>query len=276
MAPSSSSPIIYQNTLDPASPWIVQKYGGTSVGKFATKICEIVPYVSPPSFYHHWPRISNSRHYLEQHQVAIVCSARSGSTKDEGTTNLLIRAATEALKRKDSATPTATGTTTPVWSQYALPRPRSISELTSNSPRSTSPSPFRSTPPPGTSLDVPISIAFPFPSFHATIDLIRNEHIEAAHDIVRDVSLLSELEMEIDRDLEGLRSFICAAQVLPFSSIFSNYFRRQTYLPIQVIDEVSPRSKDAIVGVGEKLACKLIATILRDRVRSPRTGLPWP
>lgn len=36
---------------------------------------------------------------------------------------------------------------------------------------------------------------------------------------------------------------------------------------IQVIDEISPRSKDSIVGVGERLACKLVATILRDRVQ---------
>jgi len=34
----------------------------------------------------------------------------------------------------------------------------------------------------------------------------------------------------------------------------------------KVIDEISPRSKDSIVGVGERLACKLVATILRDRV----------
>lgn len=35
---------LYQNTADPAATWLVQKYGGTSVGKFAVKIAEeIVP-----------------------------------------------------------------------------------------------------------------------------------------------------------------------------------------------------------------------------------------
>jgi len=37
---------MHQNSIDPAAKWIVQKYGGTSVGKFAAKIAEdIVPYV---------------------------------------------------------------------------------------------------------------------------------------------------------------------------------------------------------------------------------------
>lgn len=36
---------------------------------------------------------------------------------------------------------------------------------------------------------------------------------------------------------------------------------------IQVIDEISARSKDTIIGFGERLSCKLMATILQDRVR---------
>lgn len=34
----------------------------------------------------------------------------------------------------------------------------------------------------------------------------------------------------------------------------------------QVIDEISPRSRDTIIGLGEKLACKMMTAILRDRV----------
>lgn len=34
----------HRNTMDPEAEWVVQKYGGTSVGKFAIKIAEdIVP-----------------------------------------------------------------------------------------------------------------------------------------------------------------------------------------------------------------------------------------
>ncbi|KAJ5231983.1 hypothetical protein N7468_004939 [Penicillium chermesinum] len=61
------------------SNWVVQKFGGTSVGKFALKIIEQV--VQPS---------------LAENRVAVVCSARSSSTKAEGTTNRLLRAARDA------------------------------------------------------------------------------------------------------------------------------------------------------------------------------------
>lgn len=56
-------------------PWIVQKYGGTSIGKFLPNITDaILPF------------------YLQAHRVAIICSARSGATKSTGTTSLLLEA----------------------------------------------------------------------------------------------------------------------------------------------------------------------------------------
>ena len=33
-------PNLHQNTADPSAKWLVQKFGGTSVGKFAVKIAE--------------------------------------------------------------------------------------------------------------------------------------------------------------------------------------------------------------------------------------------
>lgn len=35
-----------------------------------------------------------------------------------------------------------------------------------------------------------------------------------------------------------------------------------------MIDEISPRSRDSIIGFGERLGCKLVAAVLRDRVCS--------
>ncbi|OJJ55323.1 hypothetical protein ASPSYDRAFT_209815 [Aspergillus sydowii CBS 593.65] len=61
------------------SNWVVQKFGGTSVGKFALNIIDRVVLPS-----------------LSEHKVAVVCSARSSSTKAEGTTNRLLRAARDA------------------------------------------------------------------------------------------------------------------------------------------------------------------------------------
>lgn len=58
--------------------WIVQKFGGTSVGKFAENICEVV------------------KNQSTTNRTAIVCSARSNNTKIEGTTNRLLRCARAA------------------------------------------------------------------------------------------------------------------------------------------------------------------------------------
>ncbi|KAK6536590.1 Aspartokinase [Arthrobotrys megalospora] len=60
--------------------WIIQKFGGTSVGKFPEKIAEEIVKV-----------------YVAQNKVAIVCSARSTDTKAEGTTNRLLNAAAQAM-----------------------------------------------------------------------------------------------------------------------------------------------------------------------------------
>ncbi|KZV87721.1 aspartate kinase [Exidia glandulosa HHB12029] len=224
-APSPPTPPnLHQNTVDPAARWLVQKYGGTSVGKFAAKIAEdILP------------------GYLDQHKVAVVCSARSGSTKALGTTNLLLRAASEALQRPN--TPTATpGNQTPA--AYPWTRQNSLS--------------MSSTSPPGTPQRVngtrsgspdftPISSVPDVKSvapFTATVDLILSEHVTAARSLIRNEELLKELEQEMERDCEALRSFLFAAQV---------------------IHEISSRSKDSIMGVGERLACKLVAAVLRDR-----------
>jgi aspartate kinase len=55
--------------------WIVQKYGGTSIGKLLDTITgSILP------------------EYLIAYNVAVVCSARSGTSKSKGTTSLLLDA----------------------------------------------------------------------------------------------------------------------------------------------------------------------------------------
>ncbi|ETW75759.1 hypothetical protein HETIRDRAFT_481226 [Heterobasidion irregulare TC 32-1] len=238
--PPRTPPNLHQNSIDPAARWLVQKYGGTSVGKFAATIAaHIVP------------------DYLDQHKVAIVCSARSGSTKALGTTNLLLRAAAEALHRPSSSssisssasatsdsTAPASGTATP----FVHGRSSSAQSPIFPSSRAASPAPASSlvfTPlgdasqPTATPTPTP-----PPPPFSATVDVIRAEHIAAAQLAVRDPALRAELEAEITRDCDGLRAFLYATQV---------------------IDEISPRSRDSIVGFGEKLGCKLVVAALRDQ-----------
>ncbi|VDC03815.1 unnamed protein product [Peniophora sp. CBMAI 1063] len=209
LSPPRTPPNLHQNSIDPAARWVVQKYGGTSVGKFAQRIAsEIIP------------------SFLDDHKLAIVCSARSGSTKALGTTNLLLRAASEALRPRQTSTqatsfssPAPSGTQTPLNTSMFLERARSFS---GSPPRADSGQ----------------------PAFSATVDVIREQHLLAAREVVRDSSIRAELEAEIARDCDGLRSFLLATQV---------------------IDEISPRSKDSIIGFGEKLACKIMAAALRDQ-----------
>ncbi|KAF8906784.1 Aspartate/glutamate/uridylate kinase [Gymnopilus junonius] len=239
-SPPKTPPNLHQNSADPNARWLVQKFGGTSVGKFAVKIAEDV--------------VAN---YIDNHKVAIVCSARSGSTKALGTTNLLLRAASEALQRTKSASSSVSGTTTPITrglfgagggastngnaSDHSPPRSPETKPRSRPSP-SPSPAPhsvFGFTP-----LNEAQQSAETLPEFYYTVDLIRQEHITAARSAIQDRDILKELEEEIERDCEWLRSFLYAAKI---------------------IDEISPRSRDNIIGMGEKLACKLMTAVLRDR-----------
>ncbi|KAI6021683.1 Aspartate/glutamate/uridylate kinase, partial [Pisolithus microcarpus] len=196
------------------APWLVQKFGGTSIGKFALDIARDIV----------------AKH-IDQYQVAIVCSARSGSTKALGTTNLLLRAASQVRQRQ--ACKPVSGAQTPVSTNEADPtRPHSdlpITPITASSTKECN------------SGNTPIQ---PAPEFAATVDTIRSEHLAAARASVKDPGLLQELEDEINRDCDWLNSYLFATQV---------------------INEISPRSRDNIVGFGERLACKLMTATLRDQ-----------
>ncbi|CAO1614821.1 unnamed protein product [Sympodiomycopsis kandeliae] len=193
--PSSSSPTgmtsIDENSVassSSSSSWIVQKYGGTSVGKFLPTITsQIVP------------------SYLQSNatiRLALVCSARSGSTKAKGTTNLLLKAADQALKSGSSA----------------LNRREDLSS--SNS-----------------SIDS-------VPAYEETIEVLLQEHLSAIDIAVKnDGQLKQDLERDVRGDCERLRQFLYAAKI---------------------IEEISPRSQDIIMSLGERLSCRLICAALQD------------
>ncbi|KAI6165916.1 Aspartate/glutamate/uridylate kinase [Pisolithus thermaeus] len=221
-SPPSTPPNLHQNTIDPDAPWLVQKFGGTSIGKFALDIArDIVP------------------KFIDQYQIAVVCSARSGSTKALGTTNLLLRAASQVRQRQ--ACKSASGTQTPPISTNCLfRRSRSRSDSPSFGLAAITPITASSTKEcnPGNAQTQPA------PEFAATVEIIRSEHLAAARVNVKDPGLLQELEDEINHDCDWLNSYLLATQV---------------------INEISPRSRDNIVGFGERLACKLMTATLRDQ-----------
>lgn len=223
---------LIQNSTAPETPWIVQKFGGTTVGKFATKIAEdALAYVVlvAASLLHTYNAFYSG--YMGNYKVAVVCSARSGSTKALGTTNLLLKAATQALSAQRPIFTHNSEAFMPWSTQWSPTPPFNSPTLT---PRSSD----------GHGLTFsPITQAGN--AFDHTVDLIRSEHLTSAKSLIRDPILLKQLEDEIIRDTEVLRKFLEAAQV---------------------IEEISPRSKDSIIGSGERMACKLVAAVLRDRV----------
>ena len=93
----------------------------------------------------------------------------------------------------------------------------SLSSLNQLDLRSGSPSPFQ----PSNGRSAPTSPTIPNPNgsaydgaaFNDTVDVIRKGHSEAARYAVRAGPMRDELEEEIERDCESLRSFLYAAQV---------------------------------------------------------------
>ncbi|GAA5908526.1 hypothetical protein JCM6882_001290 [Rhodosporidiobolus microsporus] len=205
-------------------PWIIQKYGGTSVGKFPEALTAI------------------ARSYIEGgNRVAMVCSARSGHSKATGTTNLLLRAAAEALRPKpqdlSSSVPSLLNSPSASPSGAATPRTpgggglsNSLSSLRLLDRRSNGA---------GGSQEEERQL------YDDTVDEIKRGHLEAARAVVvNSKEVLAEVEEELEYDCERLRSFLKAAQI---------------------IDEISTRSKDIIMGLGERLSCRIVTAALRDR-----------
>ncbi|GAA6043870.1 hypothetical protein JCM8097_001202 [Rhodosporidiobolus ruineniae] len=209
----------------PDGRWIIQKFGGTSVGKFLPAIAEDIA----------------AKYIAGGNRVALVCSARSGNTKATGTTNLLLRAAAEALRPKpqdlSSSVPSLLNSPSPSpgpHSGAATPRGSSAGGSLSNSLASLR------------MLDRRLAgAAEERQLFDDTVDQIKRDHLEAARRVVtHSEEVLREVEEELDYDCERLRGFLRAAQI---------------------IDEISTRSKDSIMGVGERLSCRIVTAALRDR-----------
>lgn len=221
-------------------------------------------------------RNPRSEYMSAGNRVALVCSARSGTTKATGTTNLLLRAAAEALR----------------------PKPQDLSSSVPSLLNSPSASPSGTATPRTPGVGTP-SLSNSLASlrlfdrggegerqlFDETVDQIKRDHLEAARKVVtRDTEVLREVEEELEYDCERLRGFLKAAQVrslllllllmlLPplflfFLVLMSGSGWELTICIAQIIDEISTRSKDSIMGVGERLSCRIVTAALRDRVRS--------
>lgn len=144
---------------------IVQKFGGTSVGN-ADRLQSVAQI------------IEQSR---KKQPVIAVVSAMSGTTKNEGTTSLLLAAADAALKGD---------------------------------------------------------------SFDSFVDRIDRNHDHAVEGAIKDPARREEAVTFVREELKKLRSFLRA---------------------IRVIKELSPRSQDNIMAVGERLSARILSLVLADR-----------
>ncbi|KAJ1952900.1 Aspartokinase, partial [Dispira parvispora] len=74
------------------------------------------------------------------------------------------------------------------------------------------------------------------------IDEILHDHLVVAEQHVHDPEILNQVRADITKECESLKYFLQAAKV---------------------IEEVSPRSRDIIIGTGERLACQVVTASLR-------------
>lgn len=80
--------------------------------------------------------------------------------------------------------------------------------------------------------------------YSTILDQIENTHFEVLSKIIKNADLREKLETAIHEEIRNLKSFLEA---------------------IHVIQEISPRSQDLIVGTGERLSAQVLAGVLQDR-----------
>lgn len=99
------------------------------------------------------------------------------------------------------------------------------------------------------------------------VEAIRESHADAGAELIKSKEILDQLKSDIEAECGKLINFLSAAQVrnkafycveLVTRKVLNNY-------RLQIIDEISPKTKDIIIGAGEKLACLLMTALLRDR-----------
>ncbi|KAI8617325.1 Aspartate/glutamate/uridylate kinase [Chytriomyces sp. MP71] len=76
------------------------------------------------------------------------------------------------------------------------------------------------------------------------VSKIQANHLKAVAEAVKDEAIRKQAEKDVSEACEKLRSFMSAAEI---------------------IDEISPRSRDIIISVGEKLSARIFTAVLQDR-----------
>ena len=78
--------------------------------------------------------------------------------------------------------------------------------------------------------------------FFRVLDLVEQSHFKALEDAISDPVIMEEVKEYIHEELRSLKAFLKA---------------------IHVINEISPRSQDLIIGTGERLSARLLSGVLK-------------
>jgi len=81
-------------------------------------------------------------------------------------------------------------------------------------------------------------------AYYKIIDLLEERHLEAIDKAINDRAIKEQVKQDVDAKFHKLKSFLDA---------------------IGVIGEISPRSMDVIIGMGEKLSARIFAAVLNDQ-----------
>ncbi|KAJ3117273.1 Aspartokinase [Phlyctochytrium bullatum] len=76
------------------------------------------------------------------------------------------------------------------------------------------------------------------------VGMIESNHLKAVDEAISNPEIRSKIEAEVRADCQKLRSFMSAAEI---------------------IDEISPRSRDIIISNGEKLSARIFTSVLADQ-----------
>jgi len=80
--------------------------------------------------------------------------------------------------------------------------------------------------------------------FHKILDEIQEYHVSVAKEVIKNESIVNEIVESINQECNSLKTFMSA---------------------IAIVGEISAKSKDYIVSVGEKLSANLFASILKSQ-----------
>lgn len=99
------------------------------------------------------------------------------------------------------------------------------------------------------------------------VNAIEGIHIRAANELITSTEILEYLTENITDECSQLARLLGAAQVLPLEWLIPQKRRVTDQCDLQILDEMTPRTRDRIISGGERLSCMLMTALLEDRVR---------